>query len=324
MLHKPSSDLRRKAMLQRRTMLGGIGALLATPALAQFKIPFGAPDPTPSRGGGLGLDKIFSGAQSIFEGMSLGEDDEIQMGTGLYPRMIARSGGPYRNSKVQSDIAKFAAPLLATSARPKLQWEIVVVDDSTVNAWALPGGKLAINRGLLRYLASEDELAAVISHEVGHAELSHALAEMKNKKFTEGLGSIGKEAIASRMRAGAGNFVTSQVLDALEGPLYDQITSGYSRDHEYEADQHILKVFKVTGYQPLKASSFFHTLLDLIPANVAGTTSLYSTHPGTIDRIEKLDAAAKKLPVPPARDLDPKFAEVKQTFPMPQYYRGPT
>lgn len=166
--------------LSRRAVLGGALALTATPALAQFSLPFG-------KGGGLDLGRMFSGVQNLFQGMNLGEEDEIRMGNAYFDNFVARSGGPYRNRMAQSAIAQFADPILRTTTRPQLPWQFVLLNDDTVNAWALPGGKLGINKGLVRYCDDPSELAAVIAHEVGHAELSHALAQMRSEAFTKGL-----------------------------------------------------------------------------------------------------------------------------------------
>ncbi|MBM3547475.1 MAG: hypothetical protein FJX54_11005 [Alphaproteobacteria bacterium] len=300
-------------LLSRRAFLAGAATLAATPAAAQF--PFGS-----SRVGSFDLGRVFSGAQNLFEGMSLGEADEIRMGEAFYGPFIDRSGGPYRNRAAQAAIQQFAAPIIRTSKRPTLQWEFVLLEDDTVNAWALPGGKLAINKGLIRYCDDPAELAAVIAHEVAHAELSHALAQMKNEAFTKGMTQVGREALSQRL-SGAGGALTGTVLDALEDPIYGMITSGYSQSSEFAADAHVLQVFDLAGYDPAKASRFYRTLLQLIPPDASGTTSLFSTHPGTRERIVKLDDLARsgKPPAYPAAERG--WAELKGVFPTRRVYR---
>jgi predicted Zn-dependent protease len=94
-------------------------------------------------------------ATSLAETQSLGEKDEIQIGNTLYGRIVDSQGGYYRNAAVQAEMERFAAPLIATVQRQHLPWEIVVLDNNEVNAWALPGVKLGVDKGLLRYCASE-------------------------------------------------------------------------------------------------------------------------------------------------------------------------
>ncbi len=315
--------------IARRTIVAGLAGLTlgasaaSFPALAQFGLRIGgtSDDENEDRGGFLNLNRLFSGVQSVFEGFTLDEKDEIRIGTNLFPKMVDRAGGPYGNRRAQRGIRNFSEELLKTSDRKNLPWEIVLVNNNTVNAWALPGGKIAIHKGLLRYTSSEDELAAVIAHEIGHVEMSHGLAQMKTEDFTKGMSNIARETILKQTNKGALNNL---VLDQVEDRLMNTVTTGYSRDREFEADQHILKVFEKTGHDPARASNFFKSLLTVMPPGTKGTTSLFSTHPGTEDRIERIEEAARDLSRPdhgiqPARMEG--FRTVKRYFPSRRKYR---
>ncbi len=300
----------------RRRVLAGLAGTAASVAVtsgarAQFDLNVG----------GFDLGGMFSAAKSLFEGITLGEEDEIKIGVGLYPRMIASFGGAYKNSKVQSAMQRFAEPLIRTTARPNLPWEIVVLDDNTVNAWALPGGKLAVNKGLMQYTASEHELAAVIAHEIGHVEKSHALEEMRSGKFTSFVTEAGAVAIRSQAESGAETFMTDMVLDALSSAIIKLVTSGYSRSAELEADSHLLHVFDLAGYDPKKASGFYLTLLQLIPPDAEGSTSLFSTHPETLERADRLDELSAGLPSPQFKAASRGYAYLKRIFPTREYFR---
>ncbi len=271
------------------------------------------------KAGDLDYVQVAGGAATIIQGLSMGESDELQMAR-LYPRLIDSSGGAYANPAVQRDIRSFAEPLFRTSTRSAFQYEIVVLDDDTPNAWALPSGKLAINKGLLRYVANEHELAAVLAHEIGHAEKSHALAEMRSRKFTEGMTAVGRAAIDAQI-GGAGGAWTEAALDAIQGPMLELVSSGYSRGNEAEADQYILTVFRTTGYDPRKASGVFRTLLQIIPESAAGTTSLFNSHPGTRERIAAIETAAAALPSPMQAPAAQGFQGLKKTFPTREHFR---
>ncbi len=306
-----------RAPVGRRRFLAGLtgtaATLATTPAWAQFGFSFGGSDsPGFSMGNGM-----FSGLMNLFEGMSLGEEDEIRMGNQLYGGFIARGGGPYRNRRIQTAMRNFAEPILATSKRKKFMWEIVVLEDNTVNAWALPGGKLAVNRGLLRYVDDESELAAVIAHEVAHAELGHVIQQMRTEQFAKGISSLGADLLAQQ----TGGRLNSQMISMLAGPLFEMVTSGYSPEKELEADDHILKVFAQTGHDPAKAPNFFYTLLELIPPEAQGTTSLFSTHPGTWKRIRRLEKKIASIQRSPGPAPNRGFQEIKATFPTRRYYR---
>jgi predicted Zn-dependent protease len=312
----------------RRTLLTGVaaaGVLGATPALAQFS---GFPTISGLPGMPAGASKfadLAGQAANVLASMQISEADEISMGNAYYERFIDQSGGLYNSQNAQDALRRFAEPVIATSRRGNLRWEIALIDNETVNAWALPGGKLAVHKGLLRYVSSPEELAAVISHEVGHAEFSHGVAQIKNKKFVQGMGGIAKQQVVDQVARKAGSigaFATNEVLTAFEGPVYDMITSGYSQDLEYTADGHIVQVFHTIGYDSSHATDFYNTMLRLVPPNTKATTSLYATHPGTRDRIKRLQAAALKDKSPVAANSGhPGWDDLKQDFPTRTRFR---
>lgn len=298
----------------RRKLLGGLaavaGAGYAAPAAAQFSIF------------GIDIGNVARSLQNIFEGLSLNEEQEIEMGEKLYPRLLAMSGGAYKSDRLQAAVGEIFEPLRASTERSHLPWEVTVVNDNTVNAWALPGGKLALNKGLLRYVDSEDELAGVLSHEMGHVELSHVIKEMRKEKFYKGFSGLAREGIASQAgRMGGAGLLTSQALDLLAGPMFDTVRSGYVKTSEHEADQHILTVFATTGHDPVKAVNIFRTLLELVPANSQYTTSLYNSHPGTRERIAKILDSAASAPPPTARPPSAAYASIKESFPTRRVFK---
>ena len=308
-----------KRSARRRVVAAIAGAVttgLAVPALAGFGFSIGGSGS--NKGDGINLNRLFSGVKSVFDGFDLDEKDEIRIGEKLFPRLIDRSGGAYANRRAQQALQRFSEDLLKTNKRRSFMWEVVLLNNNTLNAWALPGGKIAVHKGLLRYTSNEAELAAVISHEIGHVEMSHGLAQMKTEEFTKGLNDIARETIWKQKSQGALN---DMVLDLVGDRIMDVVTSGYSRDHEFEADLHILKVFAETGHDPAKAADFFKALLTILPPDTEGTTSLYSTHPGTKERIRKIEKAARDLPTPARASLANGFDVMKKYFPDRKRYR---
>lgn len=296
----------RQPSISRRHALAGcaVAAAAAGPAHAQVSI-----------------NSLFNAGSSVIRSMSMSEPDELALGRELYRPLLQDSGGVYANRKVQAAMQRFAAPLFATSTRQSFQWEIAVVDDNSVNAWALPAGKIAINKGLLRYAATEHELAAVVAHEIGHAELSHQIQAMRRDNFTQAMTAAGRDVIASSLR-GPGGALTAAGIDALRTPMHGLIRTGYSREAEREADAHILKVFSATGHDPAGATAFFRTMLQLVPPGSEGTTSLFSTHPGTQERIANLERdGAGMRRGGGSRATAAAFGELKETFPTRVHFR---
>ena len=108
----------------------------------------------------------------------ISESWELKTGKQHYLPMRQSQGGDYvADPKVQDYVRQVGNKLAAVSDR-KLPYEFSVVNDSSANAWALPGGKIAIHRGLLTELKSEAELAAVLGHEIVHAAAKHGAKSM--------------------------------------------------------------------------------------------------------------------------------------------------
>ena len=294
-----------KSKLSRRAVTAGIvGAAVTTqPAQAQISLDLG----------------VLRDLGRMLKSVNLDEEDEVEIGNDLFGTLIHTLGGVYRNSSIQSAVSSIASRLFEASARKVFGWEVVVVDNNEVNAWALPGGKLGVNKGLLRYVDNEDELAAVIAHEMGHAEYSHAAKEIRKKAFYAGLSTAAQAAAVAAVdkeaRIGTGAGMASIAL-----PMMRLVTAGYSRDLELEADTHIVEVFAKTGYNVARGAGFYKTMLDIIPRKRKGTTSLFAGHPQTEKRLAALEEAAAGAP-----DTDelfnPDFYALKQSFPTRKIYK---
>ena len=245
------------------------------------------------------------------------------MGQALYQPTIEQAGGVYRNQRIQQAMLEFCMPLFANSPRTEFAWEVAVLDDNTVNAWALPGGKIGVNKGLLRYVANEAELASVLAHEMTHVEKSHAVRELEDGERTKALTDVGKSFGTSMIEARTGfagsvasqTGLTDKVMSELQAPLVGLITSGYSRSNENEADQGIITVFQREGYGARGSYSFFETLLAIIPPDANATTSLYSKHPDTKARIDRIRTASANLRPVAAKPPSDAFARLKRSFP---------
>ncbi len=296
-----------KSLWTRRAFVAGIGAAAVGGAdAARAQIDIG---------------KLLSGALSLLKGMSLNEKDEIRLGEQLFPRLIVGSGGLYPNNGVQDAVVEIAQPLIGTTTRKSFSWQIAVVNNDTVNAWCLPGGKIAINKGVLRYVDSEDELAAVIAHEMGHVELSHAIAEMRKKEFTKGMSKVARGVLSKNGGRNKGGAIADAAVTELAGPLYSLALRGYTRENEFSADLHMVKVLGLVGGSTAGAVRFFRTLMALVPKGNKGTTSLFSTHPGTEERIKEIIAASASGEDAPGRAPSDAFNMLKTTFPTRHAYK---
>jgi len=182
-------------------------------------------------------------------------------------------------------------------------WEFHVVDnDKTINAFALPGGKVFVYTGLMRLAGSDDELAAVIGHEVAHVTLRHG-AERMSQALALGLGQQLAATVYGGSSAGAQAAMVAFGIGANVGVLLP-----YSRIHEYEADRVGLIYMAKAGYEPGAALDFWAKMT--AKSEESGGTrppEFLSTHPVTEKRME----AIREL-LPEARDYLPRKAPTSQ------------
>jgi predicted Zn-dependent protease len=182
------------------------------------------------------------------------------------------------------------APRDSDRPSPIAGWHFVIVDDDQINAFAASGGFIIVNKGLIKAAQSEDELAAVLAHEVAHTVRGHAIGSIKKARMA----GVYKEMLDSTVQLDEQQLGT--LTQAFEGAMDDMIDSmvvkGYSRDTEFEADRVGLKIMVDAGYDP----NAFISLLESLDKKLgnAHTGGMKSTHPAPKDRIAKLKAEVAK------------------------------
>lgn len=169
--------------------------------------------------------------------------------------------------------------------RPDAQqwnWEIHVINSNEVNAWCMPGGKMAVYSGLIKQTqATDDELAAVIGHEMAHALREHAREQMSQQMVT-GLG-------LSILTAVTGNSAAGDLGGTLTDVMFNLPNS---RTHETEADLLGVELAARAGYDPRAAVSLWQKMSAL---GGGGTPEFLSTHPSPASRINELQVAAERV-----------------------------
>lgn len=166
------------------------------------------------------------------------------------------------------------------------KWEYKLIESEQVNAWCMPGGKIAFYTGILPIAANETGVAAIMGHEVAHALANHGQQRMSASYIQQGLAVAGNVALANDQQA-LGIFNQSYgVVSNVAGML------PFSRSHETEADKIGLYLMAVAGYNPDEAS----VLWERMKANSGGEAppEFMSTHPSNDSRIENLRALAPK------------------------------
>lgn len=214
----------------------------------------------------------------------LSEAQEIEMGRRSHPEIL-RSYGAYPDEAWQQYIQDVGAELAAQSERPDLEWTFTVLDDPAVNAMALPGGYVYVNRGILALFNSEAELASVLGHEIGHVTARHSVEQISRMQLANlGLGVASMVSEDFREYAGlAGQGVSLLFLK-------------FSRDDERQADHLGLRYMTLGGYDPHEMPKVFHTL-DRVSAASDGQSlpNWLSTHPNPGNRASTMDAEIARL-----------------------------
>ncbi len=216
---------------------------------------------------------------------------ELQIGSKQYIPSRQMEGGDYTIDRELTEYVKEVGQRLAAVSGRKLPYEFVVLNNSVPNAWALPGGKIAINRGLLTELNSEAELAAVLGHEIVHAAARHGAKGMERGILLQG--AVAVAGIASQGGSYADIAVRgSQIAAGL-------INQKYGRNAESESDLYGMKYMSLAGYDPRAAINLQETFLRLSKEAGRETdwlSGLFSSHPPSEGRVAANRATAKTLP----------------------------
>jgi predicted Zn-dependent protease len=221
--------------------------------------------------------------------MLMGEDWERKVGQQQYAPLRQMQGGDYVVDKgVEAYVRKVGERVAKASGR-NLPYEFNVINSSVPNAWALPSGKIAINRGLLTELNNEAELAAVLGHEVVHAAARHGAAQA-----SKGVGLQGAVVLATVIGQREGHGQLAQMGSMIGARL---ISSRYGRDAELESDLYGMRYMSEAGYDPQGAVDLQKTFLRLSKGRRSDFLSgLFASHPPSIKRVQANIATVATLP----------------------------
>jgi len=215
----------------------------------------------------------------------IGEQQEIAMGQ-EYDKSVTAELGLYPDEELQKYVQEIGHRMAAASERPDLPWEFKVVDDDTINAFAVPGGFIYLTRGILAYFNSEAQLATVMGHEIGHVTARHSVEQMSRAQLAQiGMGIAMVASEEFRQYAGLAELGL--------GVLFLK----FSRDDESQSDGLGMRYLLKTGYNPNEAPRVFE-MLERHGASQgqARLPEWQATHPSPDRRAAKLTEKIKKLP----------------------------
>lgn len=198
----------------------------------------------------------------------------------------------YNDNELELYLNKICQVLVAPSVKPELYagYFVKVLDSREVNAFATSGGHIFVTRGLLHCIENEDSLAAVIAHEIAHIQLQHSLQMIKQNRWTNAINdSINLiEVISDEDNDDEFSDAFDEII---EESVITLISSGYSKNQEFEADTYALELMNDAGYDPKKMLEMLNQLKKFKKEN----NGLYKTHPSLKSRLSNVEKTLSKM-----------------------------
>ena len=221
--------------------------------------------------------------------VTMSEGQEIELGRRMHPQIL-QEYGRFEDELLQAYVNEVGQRIASQSHRPELQYTFTVLDGDQVNAFALPGGYVYITRGIMAYLNSEAELAAVLGHEVGHITARHAVRQQT------GAAAAGMGAAVLGILTGSGDIAN---MANMAGTA---LVRGYGRDMELEADRLGAEYLDRLGFDPAAMIDVVRLLKnqELFEIQIAREEGreprvyhgVFSTHPDNDERLQQVVASA--------------------------------
>jgi len=207
--------------------------------------------------------------------------------------------------EVEEYINRLGRRLAAASDKPTNRFEFFVVKDSTLNAFAMPGGYIGVHSGLILEAQSESELAGVLGHEIGHVNQRH-LAQLAGKQKQALLLMLAS--ILAAVAANSSQASEAAVAAGVAGATQAQL--GYSRDFEREADRVGLQTLAAAGFDARGMAGFFERLQRAGRLYETNAPAYLRTHPLTTERIADMENRVMDMPYRQGPD-SPDFGYVR-------------
>ena len=239
--------------------------------------------------------------------------EEIQAGHEANAKM-KREFVQVQDAVVTGYVKRLGARLARSARGPTYPYSFTVADYREINAFALPGGPIWINRGVLHAATNESQVAGVLAHEIAHVSERHAARQLTNGAFANwGLGLL------SSMLGNAGCAVTARnAATAMTGGIFLK----FSRDDEREADRVGLQILRRAGWDGRGMVELFELLRREQKRDPAAVEIFFSTHPSPEQRIRELRSAVAREPG--GRRDSREFQQVKaRALKLPPPHRMP-
>ena len=215
--------------------------------------------------------------------ISISVDQEIALGLQSAPQMAQQYGGLHPDQRAQEYVDQVGNKLVNNTVARSTEYKYdfhLLADPKTVNAFALPGGQVFITAALFSRLETEDQLAGVLGHEVGHVVARHGAERIAKQELTQGI--TGAAVIAS------GDYGTAQAAQMIAG----LISMKYGREQELQSDDLGVRFMYQSGYDPNALVGVMRILEEA--SGGQRQPEFFSTHPSPENRVERIQEAIEK------------------------------
>jgi Zn-dependent protease with chaperone function len=196
-----------------------------------------------------------------------------------------------KNKQLLDKLNAMVRELGKASLRPKIEYSVKVLEENDTNAFTLPAGRIYMTRGLINLAGSDDELAAVLAHEIGHTEYMHVTRGQSKMKPLQWAGLAAMAAMIAGGKAGSD-------VSRIAPYILTGIANTYSVDFEKEADQAAIDQMKQTKYNPSAMVTFMQKMRDEESRRPEVDLGIYQTHPATPERVHAAMQALQAAGIP--------------------------
>ncbi len=243
------------------------------------------------------INRVAEAAEKSFE--DIDPEQEYYIGRAV-TATILDTYPPAQDEALNRYVNLLGQTIALASDRPETfgGYHFLVLDTEEINAFAAPGGFILVSRGLIRCCRNEDELAAVLAHEVGHVAGKDGLRAIKKSRLTSALTTLATEGAAN-----LGSEKLAKLTEEFAGSITDITTtlmnSGYSRGLEKQADASAVSTLRRVGYSPQALVTMLGEMKKRITPGGAGFAR---THPDPSDRIKDIQGSVSETPPPSEPD----------------------
>jgi len=239
--------------------------------------------------GNLDVGNLVNQGVNVFNANNIDEAQEIQFGENMSAILLG-ARPLYDNQEVNVYVNQVGLWLASNSEKPDLPWHFGVINSSSINAFAAPGGYVFITSAMLNQLTNEAQLAAVLAHEIIHVIEQHHLNAIKEGAMRDALTEslfVSVDAYQANTGASSKKKEYKAWSKQISNAAQDLYSKGLSRDDEFQADQQGIRLLARAGYDPFAFITNLQ-LLNGIAADDSSLALLYQTHPTPEQRLVAL------------------------------------